>query len=66
MVIRPGIYCDKTISGSLGFKWVAFECAPLPVASAIEIHRAREKPILMRFATGLLEAAVAGTILNRE
>jgi hypothetical protein len=28
-----------SISGSFGFRWVAFECALMPVAAATETHR---------------------------
>jgi hypothetical protein len=32
-----------SISGSLGFRWVAFECALMLVAAATKIHRSERK-----------------------
>ena len=32
-----------SISGSFGFRWVAFECALMPAAAATEIHRSERK-----------------------
>jgi hypothetical protein len=45
---------------------IAFECTLIPVTAATEIHRSERKAGSSRSTTGLLEAAVAGTILNRE
>src|SRR6185436_7184569 len=52
------------ISGSLGFRWVAFECAPVPVASATEIHRSEKRTIVPVSETATCFGATSGRHTN--
>jgi hypothetical protein len=62
----PEIYCDKHIRQFRFQMRLHFECTLIPVTAATEIHRSQKKPVSSRSTTGLLAAAVAGAILNRE
>jgi hypothetical protein len=66
MMIRPGHLLREAYQAVSASDEIAFECTLIPVTAATEIHRSERKAGHRDQLAGLLEAVVAGTILNRE